>query len=885
MTERSREILPGDLIAGRYRVIEILGESRKGRVYKVLDTVVNINVALRLIEPRLAAGRRMFERIGAELKTARSIAHKNVGRIYDLDKEDGSWFITMECVEGEDLKSMVGMMKQLSVRAALGIARQVCEGLAEGHRLGVVHQDIKPANIVIEREGNAKIMDFGLAQSLRLSAPPEAEGFIGTPAYMSPEQFEQPAVDRRSDIYSLGVVLFEMLTGRRPLEGATDPETALKHKHEPPPDPREFNPRIPNDLSAAILKCLKKDSRERFQTASELAAELSRIEESLSGVARPRRRRSLLGRESIKKRFLKPWPLATAVSVIIVAAGVTLFLTWRGRSAPPPKMPLLVVLPFENSGSSEDEYFVDGISDEITARLAMLQGLGVISRTSAIQYKKTAKTINQIGEELGVDYVLEGSVRWDRKGERKGRIRVTPQLIRVSDDVHIWSRTFDQELADIFSLQAEIAEEIAKELDIALLEPERESIRARPTKNLTAYDIFLRQLKAYNQAYLQQDIHMYEQIGSQLDRAIELDSDFIQAYLFLYRLNILVYNAGIDQSKERLRRAKDALDRALRLQPGMPEVQACLANYYSVAYEAHEPALGIYEWILRVRPSFPRSSLAGIQVRLGKWNEAIANLERAFVLDPRVADNAHILGRLYALVGKYEESERWFERALAIWPDQYYSKLGLARLPVLARGDVREGRARLDQLPPHRLTEYNWFLLGLLERNYDGVLTRLAGSPYDYFAEANFYIPIDLAYASVYYYKKSSSSMTAAAEKARRILEEALAGSPEDSRYHASLGLAYAYLGRGEEAVREGQRAIELYPMSRNAFEAPRGYWNLAAICTVSGEYKEAVRQLENLMSIACGNIYSAALLRIDPQWDPLRDRADFQALLKAGSK
>jgi TolB-like protein/Tfp pilus assembly protein PilF len=882
---RGREVLPGDLIAGRYRVIEMLGGSRKGPVYKVLDTVVNITVALRLIEPRLAAGRQMFELIGAELKRARSIAHKNVGRIYDLDKEDGSCFITMEYVEGEDLESMIAMMKQLSVRAALGIARQVCEGLAEGHRLGVVHQDIKPANIVIEREGNAKVMDFGLVQSLRGSGPREVEGFIGSPAYMSPEQFEEPAVDPRSDIYSLGVVLFEMLTGIRPLEGATGPETALKHKRQPPPDPRKSNPRIPNDLSAAILKCLKKDSRERFQTASELATELSRIEESLSAVARPSRRRAWPGRALVKKLFLKAWPWAAALSLIIVAAGVTLFLTWRGRPAPLPKTPMLVVLPFENLGSPEDGYFADGISEEITTRLAMLQGLGVISRTSAVQYKKTAKTIKQIGEELGVGYVLEGSVRWDRDAEGGGRIRISPKLIRVSDDIHVWSETYDQNLADIFSLQAEIAEVIARELDIALLEPEREAIQARPTENMRAYDILLRQVQQFTQAYLQQDIRIYEQIASQLEQAVELDPNFVPAYLYLHNLHLHVYETGIDQSKERLKKAKEALDSALRLEPGLPEVQAALAKHYSVAYDANERALGIYEWILRVRPNFPRSSLAAIKMRLGRWDEAIEDYEKAFVLNPRVADYAHVLGRLYALIGKYEESERWFERALSIWPDQYYSKLGLARLPILARGDTQESRARLEKLPAHVLTEYNWFLLGLLERNYDGVLIRLAASPFGHFAEANFYIPIELAYATAYYYKNLSPSMTAYAERARSILEKALAENPEDARYHASLGLAYAYLGREEDAVREGRRAIELYPMSRSAFEAPRGYWNLAAICTVAGEYEEAVRQLQYLMSVPFGNTYSPAILRIDPQWDPLRDRSDFQALLKARSK
>jgi len=880
-----REILPGDLIAGRYRVIEPLGESPIGRVYKVFDTVVNITVALRLIDPHLTADQRAFERLRTELKAARAIAHKNIGRMYDLDREESRCFITMEYVAGDNLKSVIGMMKQLSVVAALGIAGQVCEGLAEGHRLGVVHGDIKPSNIIIEREGNVKIMDFGLAQTLGAGDPSGAGGFLGNPDYMSPEKIEGATIDPRSDIYALGVVLFEMLTGRRPLEGATGPETALKHRHEPPPDPREINPRIPDDLGAVILKCLNKETRERFQSASELASVLGRIVERLAAEAQPRRRTSRPGLAQAGSGLRKAGPLAAALAVVIIAASLAIFLIWRGRSAAPHDTPVLVILPFENLGASEDEYFADGIGEEITNRLAALQGLAVISRTSAVQYKKSAKTIRQIGEELGVDYVLEGSVRWDRRAGGEGRIRIVPKLIRVSNETQVWSETYDRDLANIFTMQAEIAEEIARELDVALLEPERRALREKPTENMRAYDILLRQIEQFTQAYLRQDLRLYEEIASQLEKAVELDPDFVQAHLYLHSLHLHVYEAGIDQSKDRLRRARDALDRALKLEPGSPEVQAALAKHYSVAYEANERALGIYEWIIRVRPNFPPSDLASLQMRLGRWNEAIANYERAFALNPRVADNAHVLGRLYALFGKYGESERWFERALAIWPDQYYSKLGLARLPVLAKGDTQESRARLDQLPPHRLTEYNWFLLGLLERNYDGVLLRLAASPYDLFAEANFYIPIDLAYATAYYYKKLSPSMTAYAERARQHLDKALAENPEDSRYHASLGLAYAYLGRKEDAVREGRRAIELYPISRNAFEAPRGYWNLAAICTISGEYEEAVRQLEHLMSVPCGNTYSPAILRIDPQWDPLRARSDFQALLKAESK
>jgi CheY-like chemotaxis protein/predicted Ser/Thr protein kinase len=270
----------GTVYAGRYEIIEELGKGGMGRVYRALDTKVDEEVALKILNPEVAAEASLIERFSNELRLARKITHKNVCRMHDIHEDQGAQFITMEYVPGEDLKSFIRRSKQLAAKTAISIAKQVCQGLAEAHRLGVVHRDLKPQNIMIDREGNARIMDFGIARSVKAKGITDEGTVIGTPEYMSPEQVEGKDVDGRSDIYSLGAVLFEMVTGRVPFEGKTALEIALKHKTEPPPDTRVLSPQIPESLNQIILRCLAKDRAARYQTVEEILTALLKVEES-----------------------------------------------------------------------------------------------------------------------------------------------------------------------------------------------------------------------------------------------------------------------------------------------------------------------------------------------------------------------------------------------------------------------------------------------------------------------------------------------------------------------------------------------------------------------------------------------------------------------------
>jgi TolB-like protein/Tfp pilus assembly protein PilF/tRNA A-37 threonylcarbamoyl transferase component Bud32 len=876
----TEKLTRGTTFADRYEIIEELGEGGMGKVYRVEDNKIKEEVALKLLRPQIAVDKKTIERFRNELKFARKIAHKNVLRMYHLGEEEGTYYITMEYMPGEDLRSMIKMSKQLSTGTAINIAKQVCEGLSEAHRLEVVHRDLKPSNVMIDRDGNARIMDFGIARSLKARGLTGAGALIGTPEYMSPEQVEGKEADPRSDIYSLGVMLYEMIIGRMPFEGDTPLSIAMKHKTEAPPDPRDFNAQIPEGLSYVILKCLEKDKEKRYQDTKELLSELRRIEEEIStteGVVLKRKTTTL---KEMKVTLRKRWTIISALFMVVVIAIAAILYFSKGQPVSPPREKMLVVLPFNNLGPPEDEYFADGIAEEITSRLAALHGLGIISRTSAIQYKETNKTIKQIGEELGVDYVLEGTVRWDRSTEGKGRVRITSQLIRVTDDTHLWTDSYDRVIEDIFSVQSEIAEEVARQLDLTILEPERRALNRRPTENLDAYDYYLQGRKQEYRGWSHGDSKEFERALELLEKAVELDPEFVHAYISLSMNHSWMYFAGWDRTEERLEKSKAALDRALELQPNLSDAQLALGFYYYRGLLDYERASEIFESIQKARPNISTSLLGYIQRRQGKWEESLENLKKAFKLNPRSIDVPVQMGLSYFIMRRYEEADEWFDRTLSIDPNSIPPKFSKVESILFAKGNTEEARAMLEKLPQTQMAASLSFNIAMFDRNYQEALDLIKSISYD----SGFPYMKDIVCASLYRAKKEWALMKSHAESARVILEKLVNERPNDPRFHASLGLAYAYLGRKEEAIAEGNRAVSLYPVSKDAVGAPRYVYNLALIYTFVGQYEDAISQLEYLLSIPAGDLISVPILRIDPDWDPLRSHPGFQRLLEKHS-
>jgi serine/threonine protein kinase/tetratricopeptide (TPR) repeat protein len=878
----NEELTRGTTFAGRYEIIEELGKGGMGRVYRVEDIKTKEEIALKLIKAEFAADKKTIERFRNELTSARKITHKNVCRMYDLGEEKGLHFITMEYISGQDLKGLIRQTGQLTVGKAISIAKQICDGLAEAHSLGVIHRDLKPNNIMIDRSGNAKIMDFGIARAVKGKSITGSGVMIGTPEYMSPEQVEAKNIDHRSDIYSLGVIIYEMLTGRLPFEGETPLAVAMKHKGEIPKDPKEFNSQISDDLSSAILRCLEKDKENRFQNVREVRVELDKIEQGIPTSDRVTPLNKSLTSKEITVSFNKRWLLISVLFVVLAATVLALlFLRKERPTTPSLRQNRLVVLPFENLGLPEDDYFAVGITDEIASRLSALHELNVISRSSAIFYKKTEKTIREIGEELGVDYVIDGTVRWDRSSEGKGRVRVTPELIRVSDDIRVWSDRYDREIEDIFSVQSSIAEQIIRELGITLLDSDQRILNIKPTDNLDAYQAYLKGIDHIMKVDLREEgLRLAAQM---FERATELDPNFALAYVRLAQaLSILVHHR-YDLTEETISKAKAAAERALELQPTLPEGHMALGMYYYLCHKDYDQAL---EELSIAEKGLPNNSdiiayMGYNRRRQGDLEEAASYLKKALELNPKDASIAYDLGQTCTYLRRYQEAEHYYNRSISLAPDQtlpYYWKSE----NYIKQGLLENARITLGEMPKTdqesiRAWHFQLGTVEVYERNFQKALEHAFSAADESDTERQ------LGAGLIYMFMNEPELARGYFDSARILLEKIVKKRPDSASVHSGLGYAYAGLSRKEEAIREGELASELYPISKDAFSGPDYVYHLAEIYVMVGEYEKAIDKIEYLLSIP--SRISVPILRLDPTWDPLREHPRFKQILEKYSE
>ncbi len=525
------------------------------------------------------------------------------------------------------------------------------------------------------------------------------------------------------------------------------------------------------------------------------------------------------------------------------------------------------------------------------SRLSAIHTLGVISRTSAIQYKNSNKTIHQIGQELGVEYVLEGTVRWERPSEDPSRVRVTPQLIRVRDNTHLWSDRYDAVLADIFQVQSDIAERVAQALDIALLEPERRALASRPTENMEAYDYYLRGYDYSHRSHFESDKRV---AVSMFEKAVELDPTFALAYAWLSHVHRLMYWFYYDRSNARLAMTKEAADKALELNPELVEARRALGMYFYHGHLDYDCALEQLAIARKSQPnnSFILSGVAFVQRRQGKFEQALANIKRSYELDPLDHFIAREVGTTLMYLRKYPEAERYYDQAISLAPDLSFAYYCKAWLYLCWEGSTEKARAVLAEALQSIKSAENPSLVKLLvnidvfDGNYQEALDRLSLESQDidnqeYIDDREYFIPNALLYARIYGYMNKKELEQANYESARSILESKIDEQPEHARFHSALGVAYAGLGRKEDAVREGKLAVEMLPVSKEAMRGPYRVEDLARIYVMVGEYDAAIDQLEFLLSIP--GPLSIPLLRLDPAWDPLRNHPRFKKLTDAG--
>jgi serine/threonine protein kinase/tetratricopeptide (TPR) repeat protein len=712
-----RELATGASFAGRYQVIEELGKGGMGKVYKVLDTSINEKIALKLLKPEIAADRETIERFSNELKFARKIRHKNVCQMFDLGKAEGAPFITMEYVAGEDLKSMIRMSKRLSIGTAVGIAKQISEGLAEAHALGVVHRDLKPSNIMIDKDGNVRIMDFGIARSLKGKGITGAGVMIGTPEYMSPEQIEGKEVDQRTDIYSLGVIIYEMVTDRVPFEGDTPFTIGVKHKSEMPKNPREVNPQIPEDLSGVILRCLEKDKEKRYQNAADVRIELEKIEQGLPTTDRiiPKKK-GLTSKEITVKFNVKKILIPALVFLTLVVAAV---LIWRfipkKETAPAVTATAkksIAVLPFEDLSAGKDqEPLADGIPETLINSLSSIEGLHVSARTSSFSFKGKQQDIREIGQKLGVESLLEGSIQ-----VAGNKLRIMVRLINIANGFPIWSQDYNKTMDDVFSIQDDIAQSVVKALKIKLLGEKEEQLVKSYTASREAYNFYL-QGRYFWEKRGKEDV---ERAVEFFNKAIEKDQTYALAYAGIADSYDVLGDNLLIPSNEAFPKAKAAALKALEINDGLAEAHVSLASIldhehnfsraekeYKIAIELNPGYATAHHWyalflsyqgrhdeaikeILQAReldPLSPRinANVGYILYNARRYDQAIGELKKSAGLFPEHATNYGYAGYVYALTGRYEEALSAFNHALELeasagefilWPAYCYARSG-----------------------------------------------------------------------------------------------------------------------------------------------------------------------------------------------------------------
>ena len=735
--------------------------------------------------------------------------HPNILTIHDVGSHAGAPYVVSELLEGETLRERLAAAGAIPVRKAMDCGIQVAQGLAAAHEKGIVHRDLKPENLFVTRDGRVKILDFGLAKlthpetigSPLTGAPTQTAGtepgvVMGTVGYMSPEQVRGHPADQRSDIFSFGAILYEMVTGRRAFQRDTAAETMTAILKEEPPPLRDSGTQIPPEVVRVLDHCLEKNPNERFQSARDLAFDLSAVsgKPTESGPKRPARSALAWG--------------GAVLALLVVAGGALLWQRGRGNDALQPQAPTsgrksIAVLPFQNlSPDPENAFFADGITEDILAQLAKIRNLKVISRTSVMRYKGTQKPVREIAAELGVATILEGSVR--RAGNR---VRIVGQLVDARTDEHLWAETYDRDLADVFAIQSEVAQRIAASLQATLSPAEKKRIEERPTENLPAYDHYLRGREHYYR-YRKAD---NETAIEQFQKALELDPRFALAYAGLgdaYAQRALRF--GFPQSW--LDSSLEASRKAIALDPELPEGHKALGLAYLVK-GAYGESLEANRRAVELSPN-PYAAVINLGSALffsGKLDEALPWTQRGFDLAPTTAISAVVMGTVQGALGDTRRAEASLRRALELQPDLGQAHSGLIGFYLNHRRDreaLEQARNALSTLAGDNYV-----------RSAAGVAELMAGDP----------------------------------ERARELFERLLPSmrGVRQSRFSGAgveTHLAYLHLRAGRRG--EAERLLaESLTTDRRHLEGGNQDWSvpfdMACVHALRGEKDEAFRWLE----------------------------------------
>jgi len=653
---------PGERIA-HYEVLEQIGSGGMGEVYLAQDTRLARRVALKFLPASLTADPQLRARFLREARLASALDHPNVCTIHEVGESIGHLFIAMQYVEGINLKQLIDS-RPMKPDALLSISLQAADALSSAHDLGIIHRDIKSGNIIVTPKGQAKVLDFGLAKLTGCAGATEVSAseseltrtgaVMGTPNYMSPEQARGERVDYRSDIFSLGAVIYEMATGEAPFKKQSQAETMNAVINEPHTPVTALNKEIPGDLSAIIDRALSKDPADRYQSMGEMLKALRALGRAIGLVGQGDSQAAAIRYVPLRRRSQNRWVWATSALglALLSALLVWVFFIRRIASAPTVQIHSLAVLPLENlSGDASHDYFADGMTDALITDLAKISALQVISRAGVMQYKGTTKTVPEISRDLNVDAVVAGSLV--RSGER---LRISVELIQAATNRNLWANSYERDLRDVLTLQRDVARDIAGEIRIKLSNQEQAQLGDKRAVNSEAYDQYLRG-RYYANRQNRDDI---ETAIVSLERAVSLDSTFASAYAELAQAYVWKLFLFAPQEKQLEEKAFTATEKALSLDP-----------YSAVAYLArgrllwtpanhfpHEKAIREYRRALALNPDLDeaRNQLAIVYNHIGAFDEARKELEQAIAINPSNSLAQFRLGETFLFQSKYEQA-------------------------------------------------------------------------------------------------------------------------------------------------------------------------------------------------------------------------------------
>jgi len=684
------ELSPGSTFAGRYHIVEELGKGGMGRVYRAKDNKLNEEVALKLVRPEIALDERTLERFRNELKIARKISHRHVGRMYELMEEKGVHFITMEYVAGQDLRGLIRQTGQLTARKAVSIATQILGGLAEAHRLGVVHRDLKPSNIIVDREGSARIIDFGIARSATTKGRTGEGAIIGTPEYMAPEQVEGKPVDQRADLYALGVILFEMVTGRPPFEGDTPLAVAIKHKTDPPPDPRALAPQIPAELGRVILRSLEKDRDKRYQTSEEFLADLTAIDQALPTTERTAPTRKPATSKKITVEFTPKKLVVPAIALAaLVLAAIFLWHPWISKGpgiAAPQVEHSIAVISFENlTGDPRYDSLIRAVPNLMITKF---EGMGIPYVASWERLRDLLKQMGKdtevpIDKETGFEICRREGIAVLVTGEvtKAGNVFVTNiKALDAGTKRSLASASSQGQgeesilLTQTDDLDGRVYQKLGWTLAGAGAAP---PVVEFTTASMEAYNDFLKGRELYDKNY-------FADARQELQKAIEKDPEFASAHLYL----AYVYGGlrFLKQQEEAYRKAKAFSDKATEKE--RLYIEAAYANAVEKDPEKR------FRILQELTAKYPREKRAHLSLaayyRVRKlFSEAIGELGKALELDPNYGGAMELFAYLYMDTGDTEKATEYLKKYSTINPGDAD--------PFVAMGDLYFRVGRLDE--------------------------------------------------------------------------------------------------------------------------------------------------------------------------------------------